>query len=139
MKHCIVCSEEIKNRGPQAKYCQDKCKETARPTSGMMAPRYKFRMEKRIYLDEYKMERGCETCGYNQHPAALTLDHIDPSTKLFTPSHGVTRNWDVFLAEIQKCRVLCANCHNIHSQSGRTYDFGKTQEKRLQEGAPTGD
>lgn len=71
--------------------------------------------QKRDFLAWYKLERGCSECGYNEHPAALTFDHVDPSTKLFNPSNYGQYSWESLLHEVAKCRVLCANCHNIHS------------------------
>ena len=69
-----------------------------------------------------KKAGGCEDCGYNRHPAALDLDHIDPATKHVTktgrrPSPGsmVNYNPDFFALELSKCRVLCSNCHKIHT------------------------
>ena len=75
----------------------------------------KRRKKYRDYLNRYKLERGCELCGYSEHFAALELDHIDPSTKLFDPSRGRDHPWEKFLAELDKCRVLCSNCHRIHT------------------------
>jgi len=77
---------------------------------------------KRKFINFYKMEQGCELCGYNEHPAALTFDHIDPSTKIFNVSDYGQRSWEAIIKEIAKCRVLCANCHNIHSSNN--YDNG---------------
>lgn len=69
-----------------------------------------------------KKKNGCEDCGFNAHPAALDLDHLDPSTKYVTrtgrkqcPSAMVTYKTEVFELELAKCRVLCKNCHAIHS------------------------
>ena len=45
----------------------------------------------------------------------LDFDHIDPKTKAFNVSDCVRRGMSrkTVLAEIQKCQVLCANCHRI--------------------------
>jgi hypothetical protein len=69
-----------------------------------------------------KMALGCEICGYNEHPAALQFDHIDPSKKEFNIGEAVsnTHGWPRIQAEIEKCRVLCANCHSIHSYDNLT-------------------
>ena len=69
--------------------------------------------------DAIKLEKGCELCGYNEHPAALDYDHIDPSQKEFSIGEaiGQAQGKQRILDEIAKCRVLCANCHRIH-----TYD-----------------
>jgi hypothetical protein len=71
--------------------------------------------QKRTFLAWYKVQRGCEMCGYNEHPAALTFDHIDPDGKLFNIADYGTKGWEAILREVAKCRVLCANCHNVHS------------------------
>jgi fructose/tagatose bisphosphate aldolase len=75
----------------------------------------------KILLAEKKKD-GCEDCGFNAHPAALDLDHIDPSTKHVTktgrrqsPSSMITYPVELFSAELAKCRVLCKNCHAIHT------------------------
>jgi hypothetical protein len=63
---------------------------------------------------EYKSSQ-CSKCGYNKCPAALEFHHLDPSTKDFTPSHYGNTSWDKnkdkVMKELNKCIVLCANCH----------------------------
>ena len=76
-----------------------------------------YRKKFRDYKDAVKIAIGCEECGYHKHPAALQFDHINPETKSFPVSHGMNYSWDKFLAEIAKCRVLCANCHMIYTHS----------------------
>ena len=70
---------------------------------------------RREFLDVIKLERGCAICGYNEHPRALQFDHIDPKQKNFTISSALTCSMDKLLTELDKCRILCANCHSIHS------------------------
>ena len=71
--------------------------------------------EFRTFVDAYKVEHGCIRCGYNEHPAALTLDHRDPLDKVVKVSSMFSYSWEKILAEIAKCDVLCANCHQIKS------------------------
>ena len=60
---------------------------------------------------EYKGNK-CIICGYNKCPRALSFHHIDPKKKDFTLSdRGLTRSWAKILEEIDKCVLLCANCH----------------------------
>tara|TARA_R110002050_G_C8699449_1_gene494637 strand:+ start:179 stop:571 length:393 start_codon:yes stop_codon:yes gene_type:complete len=74
-----------------------------------------YNAQKKALLNFVKIKAGCAECGYNKHPQALTFDHIDPSTKsIFIADYG-NYGWEKLLTEILKCRVLCANCHNIHS------------------------
>jgi hypothetical protein len=75
--------------------------------------------ERRQWLNEFKLERGCDDCGYAGHPAALDFDHRPGETKLFSLAQGCTRSWDVMLAEIAKCDVVCANCHRIRHAGER--------------------
>lgn len=60
---------------------------------------------------EYK-GGGCERCGYNKCVAALDFHHKDPSQKSFSiGSRGYTRSFEKVKVEIDKCEILCANCH----------------------------
>jgi len=78
----------------------------------------------RIWLNQYKIEQGCCYCGYNEHPSALQLDHIDPSTKYrnkkgraLNPGELVRYSQAILFAEVKKCRVMCANCHSVHTHT----------------------
>ena len=53
----------------------------------------------------------CERCGYAKCFRALTFHHRDPKTKLFGLSISSTRSWEKIRAELDKCDLLCANCH----------------------------
>ena len=54
----------------------------------------------------------CLLCGYSKCVAALEFHHRDPKTKVFELSKSnLLRRWDVVLAEVEKCDLLCANCH----------------------------
>jgi hypothetical protein len=59
----------------------------------------------------------CEICGYDRCNQALQFHHLDPSKKDFGISaHGFTRSWDKVKSEIDKCILVCGNCHSeIHS------------------------
>ena len=45
----------------------------------------------------------------------MDFDHRDPSTKCFGLSHAIFQAWSNVLAEIDKCDVVCANCHRIRT------------------------
>jgi transposase-like protein len=54
----------------------------------------------------------CELCGYDRHIGALHFHHRDPATKSFTiAARGMTRSLAAARAEMQKCVLLCGNCH----------------------------
>lgn len=70
--------------------------------------------ERYAAINDYKMQHGCEVCGYRKDPVALDLDHKNPADKVDDISNLVRyAPWLELLAELAKCRVLCANCHRI--------------------------
>jgi len=77
--------------------------------------KYKHEIAKiRKYIDSFK-EAGCLHCGYNKHPCAIDFHHRDPKTKVYLLSQISmhTKDIDIIKREIDKCDVLCANCHRI--------------------------
>lgn len=54
----------------------------------------------------------CQMCGYNKCEASLTFHHIDPKQKEFGLSEkGIKRKWEIMQKELDKCILLCHNCH----------------------------
>lgn len=70
------------------------------------------RAELRLLVLEYLLEHPCVECG-EADPIVLDFDHLDRDSKLESVARLVNncRPWDEIYSEIQKCRVLCANCH----------------------------
>jgi hypothetical protein len=52
----------------------------------------------------------CLVCAYQRCNAALQFHHIDPAEKDFSIG-GSTRAWATIKAELDKCALLCSNCH----------------------------
>ena len=60
---------------------------------------------------EYKGGK-CQLCGYDKYQGALELHHIDPKQKEFAISQkGHSRSWERVKKELDKCMLVCANCH----------------------------
>jgi predicted HNH restriction endonuclease len=61
----------------------------------------------------------CEVCGYNRCMDALEFHHSNSSGKDFSISDkGYTRSWTKVQEDLDKCILLCANCHReIHAQT----------------------
>lgn len=58
----------------------------------------------------------CVVCGYNKYLAALDFHHLDPSKKSFSVT-GYTTTWEKIVVELNKCILLCSNCHRaVHSK-----------------------
>jgi hypothetical protein len=59
----------------------------------------------------------CERCGYNKSINSLVFHHKIPTLKTFSIGTRKTRNWETVKAELDKCNLICANCHGeIHEQ-----------------------
>ena len=69
---------------------------------------------KKRAIKEYLVDNmggKCERCGYSDCMDALHFHHVDPSTKLFEISSGLTMNFKLLQEEVDKCALLCSNCH----------------------------
>lgn len=80
--------------------------------------------EKRSIVSSYKTKIGCKDCGYDIHPAVLEFDHVKnsglPNTgKQRTVASLMYRRWSVIWEEINKCEVVCANCHAVRTHKRR--------------------
>jgi len=53
----------------------------------------------------------CVDCGYGRCLAAMHVHHLDAADKEFNLSGAHARSWASIEAELQKCVLLCANCH----------------------------
>ena len=69
----------------------------------------------RIRAIEYGGNK-CQKCGYNKCRAALEFHHTDPTKKEIEISRVYKRSWEMLKLELDKCILLCANCHReIHN------------------------
>ena len=67
---------------------------------------------KRIKEKAVKLKGGCcSVCGYSKSIAALEFHHIDPTKKDFQIMSGKVLGWEKIKRELDKCLLLCANCH----------------------------
>lgn len=112
-KICSKCGKEL----PLEMFnWRDKAKGTRRADckechSGYMKAKYQ---ENKDIVGEIKSQKGCAKCG-DTRPYVLDFHHTDPSTKVEKISRMVSNNYSmnnpILLNEIDKCVVLCANCH----------------------------
>ena len=65
------------------------------------------------WINTYKKQRGCGKCGVTD-PRVLDFHHKNDKNKLFTVG-GFRRavGFERIKNEVQKCDVVCANCHRI--------------------------
>lgn len=58
----------------------------------------------------------CQVCEYNHSAASLEFHHRDPNKKDFNFG-GVNRSFNSIKSELDKCDLLCSNCHReTHEQ-----------------------
>lgn len=80
--------------------------------------RAKKRAEKWHLAQVHKLAHGCADCGYNASAYALQFDHIRGEKKAnVSDLIRSDYTWSTILEEIDKCEVVCANCHAIRTKS----------------------
>jgi hypothetical protein len=71
----------------------------------------------KLLIEAIKKEKGCAICKETD-PIVLVFHHLDSSKKDFAISKAIGTRYSVkrILHEIEKCAVVCANCHlRIHA------------------------
>lgn len=109
-KLCSKCSQtksikDFYNRGPKRKYSAAAfCKECF---NKLCCERWKQRK-----LDAIKyMGSICTDCKQSYHPNVYDFHHL--GDKDYDWSKLRLRSWETILSELQKCILLCSNCHRI--------------------------
>lgn len=116
MKQCVLCEnnfEPVKN-GHTRKYCFD-CvplfEKGNKETQNYAMKKKHLSIKK--HLVNYKGGK-CEKCGYDKCFDALHFHHNNPAEKDFGISLTF-RELSEYYKEVDKCSLLCANCHSeIH-------------------------
>lgn len=110
-KVCTKCKRELpidqfywrdKKAGRRRSECKD-CH------NGYVKAKYQ---EKQNDIEELKSELSCAKCGDNRG-YVLDFHHLDPEEKDVAVSRMISNNYslDKIKKEIDKCVVLCSNCH----------------------------
>lgn len=93
---------------------------------------YKFRVKRRTKCINIK-GGACEICGYNECIDALAFHHKKPDDKLFKINaiNCGGKKWEKILKELEKCTLLCHNCHTeTHvNERKKTQKFGNKNAK----------
>lgn len=98
-KNCVVCGKNLgdnKRNDSKCKTCVTRLR----------------RLRLKIKCVEY-LGGKCIECGFNMHLAALQFHHRNPINKDFVISRIKTKSWELIVKELDKCDLLCSNCHAI--------------------------
>ena len=116
-KTCEICGNTfiVQNKGWTRKFCYDCSPKVDNDCSYANNVTIKRRAIKEMLI-VYKGGK-CERCGYNKCNRALEFHHLDPLQKDFGISKHINRNIDDLKAEVDKCILLCSNCHaEVHQE-----------------------
>jgi hypothetical protein len=107
-KFCLACSPfGAHNTSKQSLRNRKK-----RKTRGEYHRKY---MRRRVKLMKNKATdyagNACFICGYSKCKDALEFHHRRPDQKNFGIGNRYACSWKVLKCEIDKCVLLCANCH----------------------------
>ena len=87
-----------------------------------------LRESRTLYLLAYFDTHPCVDCGESD-PVVLEFDHL--GDKAFDIATNLSfRNWPSILAEIEKCEVVCANCHRRRTARRRGSVRARLAEER---------
>jgi DNA-binding CsgD family transcriptional regulator len=91
---------------------------------------HKSRAEIFSFISSYKEQMGCVDCGEMYPYFMLQFDHLHSKDFQISNYRKHTVSLDKIKKEIDKCEVVCANCHSIRTHMRRTTgDIGE-QESR---------
>lgn len=103
------CSEETKEK---IKEGAKRWRQSPAGKANLKAARDRHKQERVDFIRAAK-DAPCVDCGVEYPHYVMDLHHRDPSDKLYTVSQmsGQNKSWVLIKAEIDKCDVICANCH----------------------------
>lgn len=125
MKKCSKCNNEkeliefSKQKYGYKSYCKDCIKECSKQwyNNNKIKSNNKAILNRRKKIQWYldlKSTLSCIKCGFS-HPACIEFHHLNPKEKDFNISklNNTLLTIEDIKKEIEKCIVLCSNCHKI--------------------------
>lgn len=82
---------------------------------------YRSCLRKRVKYAKEKMDNGCSECGFDRHPSALEFHHLHDKNEIISTMIANNRTIEDIENEIDKCVVLCSNCHRAETDD--TFNF----------------
>ena len=77
----------------------------------------------KVFINSLK-NSACVDCGMFYPPYVMDFDHREGTDKCFDVSNPKTSNRNKILLEVQKCDLVCANCHRTrtYQRLEKSYD-----------------
>lgn len=142
MTSCVYCGEEFaESKATRQKYCSVSCRqkrwwndnrEQARMSHqmwrgthpGYLGPARQARVDK---VSALKEASPCVDCGHLFPACCMDFDHVS-GDKLAEVGALAARStaWELIQAEIDKCELVCANCHRIRTRDGGSLGWTRT-------------
>ena len=137
MVFCKECGKEVpqssRKGGRKKEYCNESCRNKWRyKNDPVVYNRYTNNpystQKQRAYRNKWKalQSKGgkCIQCG-ESHPAKLCFHHREPSKKELELGSRTfaNRKWETIKEEVDKCDLLCHNCHQMLHYGGSWDEF----------------
>lgn len=118
IKHCTSCLKfkEIKW------FTKKRKSKTARCGRCSIDYRVSKSAKKKLKAIDY-LGGKCKDCGKEFHQAAYDFHHRDPNEKECGINKLRDKSWDHIVSELDKCDLLCSNCHRIRHTQDKNWDF----------------
>ena len=128
-KTCTKCSitkpvgDFNKKRSGYSSYCRSCMNEYSRAHYRNNKASYKRRTtasreKARTELKRLKESNPCSDCGKHYPHYVMEFDHLNPLEKKGCVSELANSGIKMMLAEIEKCELVCANCHRERTHGG---------------------
>ena len=111
--YCIVCGKKL--TGNQKKFCSVNCKNKCY-SEEKYHTQYSNNKDKNGAVKKYeyilKLGGRCSKCGYDKNLSALTFHHLRDKDFTLTSRAFSRLPKEVIEKELDKCVLLCQNCHH---------------------------
>jgi len=113
---------EFKARTKRGKPIADKCRLCAIDAVN------KRRKKMKLLAIEY-LGGKCSICGYSKCASALDFHHKEGQKDFGIGSRGTSLSWEKNKKELDKCQLLCANCHReTHANITKAVNTGLEEQ-----------
>lgn len=123
---CKSCLRSYNKENRHKYRARDRAYNQERYRSGLDVDyRKRWKEERYERLNTYKESHPCMDCRQPFPAVCMDFHHRDPTTKIADVAVLIgakKKSWEIIEAEINKCDLICSNCHRI-----RTANHNKTR------------